>query len=157
MDNPDLGRGGRSEATPPRPPLPTPGAPGPPEQHELTVRLLADRDAPTRGRHALRGWLSTRHLPGQTVEDVVLVGTELVANAVDHAYGDGGPGPVALTARAWNGWLSLTVSDVGRWRPPPADRGARGHGLRMVDALAKYVVIDHSGIGTQVTALFHSH
>jgi anti-sigma regulatory factor (Ser/Thr protein kinase) len=155
-DGSDLGRGG-SEATPPRLFFSQPKAVShQPWQQELALRLLADQEAPTRGRHALRGWLSTRHLPESAVEDILLAGTELVANAVDHAYARDCPGPVELTARAWDGWLALTVADIGKWRPPPADPGFRGHGLRMVNVLARHVVIDHSGVGTNVTALFHN-
>ncbi|MFI8084451.1 ATP-binding protein [Kitasatospora sp. NPDC086009] len=70
-------------------------------------------------------------------EDVVLMVSELVTNACVHAPG----GPYELRL-AWDGSrLRIEVGDAGR-EPPrlrrPADRGAPGgHGLRVVDRLAR--------------------
>ena len=73
-------------------------------------------------------------LTGEPREDVLLVVTELLSNAVDH-----GRGPVRLTVELRSGSVRIEVHDTapGPPRPQPLDPYAvRGRGLQMVEALS---------------------
>jgi anti-anti-sigma factor len=93
------------------------------------------------------------------VEDLELALGEALANAVEHAYPDGGPGECRWSVeREPDGGLQVCVEDRGTWRPPPADRGHRGRGLELIGALASDVdvrrtadVSGGAGSGTTVT------
>lgn len=43
-----------------------------------------------------------------------------------------------------------TVSDNGRWKPPPQCPGNRGHGIRLMDALLDAVHLTRTEYGTTV-------
>jgi serine/threonine-protein kinase RsbW len=84
------------------------------------------------------------------VADVVLASYEALANAAEHAY-PSGPGLVDLVAaRTTDGRVLVTVSDHGRWRPPPCDPGFRGRGLTMIKELTLQVEIQQNQDGTTV-------
>jgi len=73
-------------------------------------------------------------LTGEAHEDVLLVVTELLSNAVDH-----GRGPVRLTVELRGGSVRVEVHDTApdAPRPQPLDPYAvRGRGLQMVEALS---------------------
>jgi anti-sigma regulatory factor (Ser/Thr protein kinase) len=73
-------------------------------------------------------------LTGEAHEDVLLVVTELLSNAVDH-----GRGPVRLTVESRSGSVRIEVHDTApdAPRPQPLDPYAvRGRGLQMVEALS---------------------
>jgi anti-sigma regulatory factor (Ser/Thr protein kinase) len=73
-------------------------------------------------------------LTGEAREDVLLVVTELLSNAVDH-----GRGPVRLTVELRSGSVRIEVHDTApdAPRPQPLDPYAvRGRGLQMVEALS---------------------
>jgi anti-sigma regulatory factor (Ser/Thr protein kinase) len=78
----------------------------------------------------LRGW----GVPEETVETAMLITSELVANAVNHA-----PPPGYLQVRADAERIRIEVSDAGRAEPRmvrPGDAVAGGRGLLLVDRLA---------------------
>jgi anti-sigma regulatory factor (Ser/Thr protein kinase) len=101
-------------------------------------------------RHQLENWAATTGLSESAVADLVLSGYEALANAAEHAY-PSSQGPVDLVAaRTTDGRVLVTVSDRGRWRPPPADPGFRGRGLLMIRALAHRVDVRQSAQGTTV-------
>ncbi|PYC69145.1 ATP-binding protein [Streptomyces tateyamensis] len=117
-------------------------APRPDETRSLV--LVQSRGAVQRCRDFSRQalldwrWLPTADEEQQAVaEDVLLMVSELVTNACLHA-----PGGPRLLRLSWNGErLRVTVSD-GSARPPrlrsPAEPGnPGGHGLRVVDRLAR--------------------
>lgn len=83
------------------------------------------------------------------LDDVALVVSELVGNAVRH-----GTPPVSLDLEArqdpsrW--WVEVRVRDHGRWDPSrPATEGGRG--LAIVRALSTELVVHHEA-GTDVRA-----
>jgi anti-sigma regulatory factor (Ser/Thr protein kinase) len=85
-------------------------------------------------RRQLSGVLGEWGLTGEAHEDVLLVVTELLSNAVDH-----GRGPVRLTVELRGGSVRVEVHDTapGPPRPQPLDPYAvRGRGLQMVEALS---------------------
>lgn len=86
-----------------------------------------------------------------------LIVSELLTNAVRHAYPEGAPGEVTVTAARSNGCISIVVADAGIGAPaePPASRSL---GSTIVQALARQIgarldVASAPGQGTIVTLL----
>jgi anti-sigma regulatory factor (Ser/Thr protein kinase) len=61
---------------------------------------------------------------------------------------------VELRAEQRGPELRVTVVDSGRWRDPDPDPGARGHGLRLMAAIADAVAVDRRPDGTTVTLVW---
>jgi len=101
-------------------------------ENTLTLSLEPTPRAPGMARQALRDWLRIVDCSDQTKQDVVLVVSELVTNAVVHAQS-----PPEVVATFDEGRLRLEVHD--RDRNPPAVRSEGGYiggyGLRLVDRL----------------------
>jgi anti-sigma regulatory factor (Ser/Thr protein kinase) len=81
---------------------------------------------------------------------------EAIANVVDHAYPQfEDPGDVAVAIEMGqhpNGreCIVASVSDRGRWRPPPSDPGYRGRGLPLMKCCTAWLRIERSDLGTRV-------
>ncbi len=108
---------------------------GAPARHR-EIALPADPTAPRRARALLQDVAQEWGLDDDLHQDVAMVVTELVANAVDHARTAS-----TVTLGLDDGDLLVTVRDGcpdGAPRPRPVDPTApRGRGLQMVDALAE--------------------
>lgn len=88
----------------------------------------------------------------ETIDDAVLATHEALSNAIDHAFDEqGGVGEVWIRAE-WHDaeWVSVVVHDSGRWRPPPADPGTRGHGMTLIAGLSQRSAVHHTDSGTTV-------
>lgn len=90
----------------------------------------------TTGRHAVERLLEDARLtPSELAEDVLLLVSELIANAVLHART-----PMRLRASAADGRVTVAVEDDDPLHAPcPSDRGTQaisGRGMRLVDLLA---------------------
>jgi two-component sensor histidine kinase len=57
-------------------------------------------------------------LPAEVATSLVMVVTELLQNAVEHAYGPKDTGDVVLAAHRWRGRLHVSIADNGRGLPP---------------------------------------
>ncbi|HEX6353428.1 ATP-binding protein [Actinophytocola sp.] len=123
---------------------------------DLHCRVPAWAGSLTRVRQALSDWATRLGLAARIVEDVVLAAYEALANVVEHAYRDTVVGLLDLCARAdrARGTVTVTVTDYGRWRPPPSNRGTRGRGLRLIRGLATHAEIRPSQSGTTVTMTY---
>ncbi len=128
----------------------------------LVVRLLAYSAGPLEltlavspnsvplARHRLRAWLNA-NAPGLdplTRSDLEVAWSEACTNVVLHAYGSRNE---TFTARAEiePGWVSLRISDHGKWREPRVGRGGRG--LAVMRELADDLLIDRRPDGTTLT------
>lgn len=103
-------------------------------------------------RHSLAGWASNLGMGFEQIEGLVLATYEALANVVTHAYPDGA-GTFDLRARHLpeRRVVEVTVTDHGRWRPPPADPGPlAGRGLPLIHNLAERVRIEPGTEGTTV-------
>jgi anti-anti-sigma factor len=112
----------------------------------LAARLPADPRRLSGVRRAVAAWTAAAGLPGDTAEDLQLALGEALANAVEHAYAaspDDGECSYRL-AREADGSVRVEVGDTGLWRPPPADRGYRGRGLELIEALGTDVEVVHA-------------
>lgn len=120
----------------------------------VVVRLPAEPASLPELRRRVERWLRALDWPDDDREDVVLAVNEACANAIDHAYPPGEPGPVELTGRVLVDGTArravVQVRDHGRWRPAPADPGFRGHGLAVMRACLERVEIRSVGRGTTV-------
>lgn len=98
------------------------------------MELVAAPITPTHARRALRCWLEQHGCPAQRRDEVLLVVTELVTNAVVHARSD-----VVLDASRRDGRVRVVVGD--REPSPPTVRPTAGpdggFGLLVVAALAE--------------------
>jgi anti-sigma regulatory factor (Ser/Thr protein kinase) len=101
----------------------------------LTLRLKPDVNAPAAARRALR------ELPlGDRAEDVLLLASELVTNAVEHA-GLGPDQSIELEVACADGYTHVEVRDRGAGfaHVPNA-----GNGLKIVEATTERWGIEHS-------------
>jgi two-component sensor histidine kinase len=75
-------------------------------------------------------------LPAEVATALVMVVTELLQNAVEHAFGPADAGEVVLTAHRWRGMLHVTVRDTGSGLPDGFDLEASERlGLQIVRTL----------------------
>lgn len=94
--------------------------------------LVSDPSAAAAARDVLRQRFSS--LPATVLEDVLLLVTELVANAVRH-----GGGPVTLRLSSTDHYLRIEVTDASPTPPQPLPgslEAESGRGLLIVDVLA---------------------
>lgn len=111
----------------------------------------ADADRLPALRHLLSDWAAGTGMSADLVEDLTLAAYEAMANVVEHAYPDGG-GTFDLRASRPPGGrcVRVTITDRGRWVPPPADPGPlRGRGLPLMRHLADSVEFRQGPEGTE--------
>jgi serine phosphatase RsbU (regulator of sigma subunit)/anti-sigma regulatory factor (Ser/Thr protein kinase)/ABC-type transporter Mla MlaB component len=100
-----------------------------------TVRLV---------REHFRRWLSAAGPVDDDVIDLQLAVTEIVTNAVEHAYPPGQPGRLLLDAELGpDGFLNCKVTDHGQWRPPGPEAGDRGQGLMIAGHVVDELTVHH--------------
>ncbi|MGH3876316.1 MAG: ATP-binding protein [Actinophytocola sp.] len=102
-------------------------------------------------RRDLIDWSRRAGLAQEQVQAVALAGYEALANAVEHAFPDRPDGVIELHATMGVERLTVTVTDWGRWREPPADPGVRGRGLVLIRNLCTNAEIVATDAGTTVT------
>jgi anti-sigma regulatory factor (Ser/Thr protein kinase) len=115
----------------------------------LVLRLRADAADISYARHEVAAYLAERGVSSTVIDDMELVTSELVTNAVVH----GREGTVGVEVDA-EGEIVVTVSNRGpsqaippiaEWRPgPPQARSGRGLGIvrRLCDAVAVLEIDD---------------
>lgn len=101
-------------------------------------------------RHTLVDWMRRSGLPADTVDAVALATTEAMTNVVEHAY-DGHPGLLDVDAAAEPAEVTITVTDHGRWRPPPVvPTLLHGRGLPLIEGMAGDSAVTPGPRGTTV-------
>ena len=104
-------------------------------------------------RAALRRWATGQHMSAAQTETLVLVCTEALTNALEHAYPEHSPIGVELTVvRADQGHVRVEVSDHGRWRATANTEEEQGRGLAMISRLSQRATLDLRENGTRITA-----
>ena len=95
-------------------------------------------------RNAVARFLEEASVDEPLVQTVKLAVSEALTNVVLHAYPDGHPGPVHLTATLeGSAAIVVTISDEGRGMIPRADSPGAGLGLPIIAQLAASVEISH--------------
>jgi two-component system, sensor histidine kinase PdtaS len=89
----------------------------------------------SRGRIELRRVGTFGELPAEVATALVLVLTELVQNALEHAFPDGARGEVLVTATRDRAGLELRVEDDGAGLPDGFDEASGELGLQIVRTL----------------------
>jgi anti-sigma regulatory factor (Ser/Thr protein kinase) len=117
----------------------------------MRTRLPADRHAPRLARNYVRDHLSEAELPRDLhVEDVALIASELVTNAVR-----AGAAKVDLEVTATGRRVELTVEDdAGGWPVVMTvdEHATNGRGLSMVEQLSDALTVTRLPVGKRVTA-----
>jgi serine/threonine-protein kinase RsbW len=121
------------------------------ERSSIELDLPAQASSVPTARHAVSE-LAER--VGADASAARIVVSELVGNAVLHAYIEREPGPVLVLARITRGRLIVTVADQGRGMVPRLDSPGLGVGLPIAGKLARDVRIEADGGGTIVSASF---
>ncbi|PVY97074.1 ATP-binding protein [Actinomycetospora cinnamomea] len=105
-------------------------------------------------RQELARWAARTPLPAERQEDLVLAAYEAMANSAEHAYPDGGGGPLEVTAHCAEDELSVVVADRGRWKVPDPGETVRGRGRSMIGVLSDASATEHRDDGTTVVMRF---
>ena len=117
----------------------------------VLARVPAVEDSLPVVRQVLRALGDTVGAEREALEDAELALTEACANAVEHAYPEGG-GIVEVTLGATETDMLLSVRDFGRGMGPPAGRrgsSTRGYGLVMIEGIARELRIGGDA-GTEI-------
>ena len=102
-------------------------------------------------RRELAEWLAPLSLSEDETVGVVLAVDEAATNVVRHAYGEDESGAVELTLWTEPGTLCVEVVDHGSWRPPAAERPAKGGwGIGLMNKMADAVLIHFDERGSRV-------
>ncbi len=140
--------GDQPDADPARAPAPpTVDAAGP------TLRLVvaAEQSALPLVRGEVRDWLRLLDWPPPQLVDTVLAIDEATTNAFTHAYPADAPALVDVAITPHPGpRLHITVTDHGRWRPPPPSAAHHRRGIPLMHACMDTVRIHGSDQGTRV-------
>jgi serine/threonine-protein kinase RsbW len=123
------------------------------QEGDLHVRVPAVAGRLTGLRHTLAEWAERTGLETEDREALILASYEAMANAVEHAYAGQLQGVLDLRAVRdhTRRRVTITVTDYGQWRPPPADPGIRGRGLPLIRGLTPNATITPSTRGTTVS------
>ena len=106
-------------------------------------------------RTALAEFLASAGTVESMVQTVKLAVSEALTNVVLHAYPDGQPGPVLVSAQVDGGTVEVIISYEGRGMIPRADSPGAGLGLPIIAQLAAAVEISHgAGDGTRLRMSF---
>jgi anti-sigma regulatory factor (Ser/Thr protein kinase) len=117
----------------------------------LNLMLTEESGAAAAARQALRE--GNGMLPATIRDDVLLLVSELVSNAVRHA-GAGPERPLHVQLLRGPRWVVVAVADHGpgfKWQPaPPAGNESGGWGLFLVDQIADQWGVECTTSGTRV-------
>jgi serine/threonine-protein kinase RsbW len=127
--------------------MPDPGGPNPPALHH---QVSAVPERLTAVRRSLTAWARKAGLTAEAAEAATLATYEAMANVVDHAYRDGGPGLLDVHASVTGERTTVVVSDHGRWRPGHRHDRPSGHGIVLIHGLSDDVAITGTEKGTTV-------
>lgn len=111
---------------------------------ELDRELPAEAGTVRGMRRSFGDWLSQLDPLVQDRDALLLAVTEIITNAVEHAYPPGQPGRVELHASVSNaGELECRIIDHGTWRAPDPDNAWRGQGLMVAAHLVSQMRVQH--------------
>jgi len=102
-------------------------------------------------RHAISALAEPHQLDQFAVQTVV---SELVGNAVVHAYVGREPGPIVVVARVVRGLFVVTVADQGIGMKPRLDSPGLGIGIPLAGKLTHDLRIEADDAGTTISASF---
>ena len=80
-------------------------------------------------RRAVREYAEGLGLADERVHDLTLAVSEIIANAVLHAYRDGSDGAITVAAEGFEGGMRVRIIDHGMGLSPRTDSPGAGLGL----------------------------
>jgi anti-anti-sigma factor len=111
---------------------------------ELHLGLPGEVGTVRAARRAFSDWLSQLDPMLLDQDALLLATTEIVTNAVEHAYPPSQPGPVEFHAQLGaDGQLECRVADHGTWQLPDPDLPWRGQGLMVAAHLVDRLQVQH--------------
>jgi serine/threonine-protein kinase RsbW/stage II sporulation protein AB (anti-sigma F factor) len=111
-----------------------------------------------KARRAVGAYLDGATTPDPPRNDVVLVVSEAVTNAVVHAYRDAEPGEVHVSVELKDREVELVVQDDGVGMVPRPDSPGIGLGLPLIATLShRFDTRTTPGGGTRICAWFSLH
>jgi serine/threonine-protein kinase RsbW len=106
-------------------------------------------------RHAVVEWLTTCATSDPPLDDVALVVSEAVTNAVRHAYVGRPAGDVHVRVTVDDGEVMVEVQDEGNGLRPRPDSPGLGYGLALMVAVSRrFEAQTVEGSGTRLCAWF---
>jgi anti-sigma regulatory factor (Ser/Thr protein kinase) len=126
-----------------------------PAPDHVTWSWAAEARTVTHARHTVLDWLRARGTPRTALDDVALVLSEAVGNAVRHAYVGRDPGEIHVQVAVYEDELMVAVEDQGHGLRPRPDSPGVGYGLALMVAVAKRLEAgSREGGGTRLVAWF---
>jgi PAS domain S-box-containing protein len=113
----------------------------------LQLRLQAEPAALAPLRQTLRRWLREAGAERDVAEEILVAVGEACANVIRHAYG-AREGPLEVGLGVEDGDVTVTIGDIGAWRPPSEAGGGRG--LPMMRGFMDSVATEIGAAGTVV-------
>ncbi len=108
----------------------------------------------TRLRHAVLDYSAQQGLGPPQLDDVALAITEIVSNAVVHAFRDGSDGTITVGASVDGDELTIRVADDGIGLTPRVDSPGAGLGLTIACHVADRFQIERLHPGTAISLTF---
>ncbi|HVL96776.1 MAG TPA: ATP-binding protein [Solirubrobacteraceae bacterium] len=106
-------------------------------------------------RHAVAEYAARNGMPVEQVQDVALAVSEVVTNAVVHAFPDSDDGSITVMATVNGEEVTVRVVDDGAGLNPRPDSPGAGLGLSIAGRLAQRMVVEHPPRGgTEVRMSF---
>ncbi|MEA2126201.1 MAG: serine/threonine-protein kinase RsbW [Solirubrobacteraceae bacterium] len=103
----------------------------------------------------MRAYAAESGLAPERVHDLTLAVSEIVANAVIHAFRDGSDGSITVAAELYGEGVRVCVADDGMGLSPRTDSPGAGLGLVIAGNVADRVEIDRPAAGgTEVWLTF---
>jgi serine/threonine-protein kinase RsbW/stage II sporulation protein AB (anti-sigma F factor) len=115
----------------------------------------AHPDSVPAARHAVLGYLERAETADPPLNDIGLVVSEAVTNAVNHAYLDRDPGDVRVAVDVVDDELEVIIEDDGRGMLPRPDSPGLGLGLPLIASVSdRFDTRTAPGGGTRICAWF---
>jgi anti-sigma regulatory factor (Ser/Thr protein kinase) len=119
---------------------------------DLDIEVPLGSGATQGARRQLEGWLGSLGVVAMDRLSLSHATTELVANAVEHAFAHSEDQPSAVARVTGHqddtGEVVVEVSDQGQWRIP-SDDVTRGRGLAMASGLVDHLTVSSDADGTR--------
>src|SRR5690349_20267995 len=118
----------------------------------MRCTINADPRAPAAARKEVSDFLMAPEISGDVVQNIVLVVSELVTNAIE-----AGATSIELSVDVLHGQVKMSVDDdTGGWptAPTPNPAASRGRGLAIVSRLASSWNVAKTPGGKRITAVF---
>lgn len=117
----------------------------------LEIAVPPDPRALAGVRARVRDWVAASRLDRDLGENLLLCAMEALANAIEHGGAPRDQPTTFTLRRADDGQaVEMEIVDRGVWKPPAADAGSRGHGIRVMRHLMDGVTIRPGRGGTSV-------